>query len=213
MSNRFLSVRASSGPTRDSTIELSSFLDTYLCVNMIERVALDRRKVSDGKNTTERDLVRLEFAHTGVWLYVIDMTPAEVIHAIEERIHCEMDYARTGTAHLGPPPPVRLGSGGSENNQAVAEIKVADIDLYPVLRFTGRSGADAAKALVSEQFSVEVPVFSLGVASTPLPSKSAHLTGPAGTVLASRSGDGTVLYLLGEDSAAAFGFTVEGVPS
>ena len=213
MSNRFLTVYTAiafgGGP-----IKLANLKETGLNVFDISEVRANTVKVTDGTDVTERQVAQILVHGDGThWQYaVFDKDVSELLADIERRIHCEMDYARTGATVLGPPGPVRLGSGGSENNQAVAKIVVADIDLYPVLRFSGRSGATAAKALVAAPFTVDVPVSSIGVATTPLPSKSAHLVGQSGTVYVSRADDGTSLYLLGEDSAAAFGVTVEGIP-
>ena len=215
MSSRFLKtelVHRSSDP-----IVIADLRTSFLNVFQIMGVFDTTRKVKDALgDVTEQNVVEIHSDHVGGLgssqnYYILDTTAEQVVDEIERRIHCEMDYARTGSAHLEPSPPVRLGTGGSENNQAVAETTVADIDLYPILRFSGRSGATAAKALASVPFSVDVPVSALGVSTTPLPSVSGHLKGPSGTVYVSRSEDGTKLYMLGEDGAAAFGITVEGV--
>ncbi len=202
----------------DLPLDLTQLHTTSLDVHNIVEVRDSTRKVKDAEGSVEdRKLVELYFhfysgAELAYRYFLFDTTAAEVIEDIERRIRCDLDYARTGAERLGPPDPVRLGAGGAENNQAVAEIVVADIDLYSTLRFSGRSGPSSAKALVSAPFTVDVPVSSIGVAATPLPSNSGHLVGQAGTVYVSRSADGTSLYLLGDDSAQAFGFAVDGIP-
>ena len=216
MSNRFVTLQVA--PVKQEPLSRDDLRVTSFDVHTIVEVSDRKRKVTDGSNVTVESVVEL-YVHvytgsdTAYRYHLFDTTAADVIKDIEQRIHCEMDYARTGATVLRAPDPVRLGVGGAENNESIAEIVVADIDLYPTLRFKGRAGADTKAALLSPSpFTIDVPTAAVAVANTPTPSKAAHLVTAAGTVYVSRSVDGTKLYVLGEDSAAACGLTVEGLP-
>ena len=108
--------------------------------------------------------------------------------------------------------PAVLGYAFAKSNAGITSLSVSDIDDFSQIEFRIRAGRNPEAALgILKPFSVRVDVSSIPVNANPVSGLRLTLAVPgADDIVVSRSTDGTILYLLGQDNAAAFGIEIFG---
>lgn len=142
---------------------------------------------------------------------IIRGTPEGFLAAVT-KARQDVHSAAVHDCDLGPS---RIGYAFVADNKTIAAVAVDDIDSYEKLALIGRAGQTPSKlANMNGTVDVEAAVTAIPINTDPVQTPYYSMALPSvGNVRVSRSADGTILYFLGDDEAAAMSIEVYGLPA